>query len=71
MGENGRIELAASYVKDLQDEVALLKAIARKAAAILSDDDSIEQIRRRYHGLRDEYDQARAAYLQRFGRSAP
>ncbi len=67
-----KIEVSAAHFKDLQDEIHLLKAICRKAGAILSHDDNFETIKRRFDGgLGDEYHAAKAAYFQRFGRSAP
>lgn len=53
------------------EEVTILKQIARAAGAMLSEDDSAEQIRKRDPELRARWIAARAAYYQRFGRSAP
>ena len=56
-------------IEELRDEVHLLKQIVRKANAILTDDDTYEQVQKRYAGLRAEYTAARASYFTRFGRS--
>jgi hypothetical protein len=64
--------ISTAYIRSLQTQIHLLRQICRAASAILSDDDSFETVRGRFHGeLRDKYVGAKAEYFQFTGRSAP